>query len=111
MPVGEVVCNAHNQIQTNIHTALPPKNGAKKSKNKSKVKDPKKLKVKDPELQRLSNEAHLADWILVVSSLLQWHQWMKQSTISKAQVTKSHCAVQWLMRQMASVSPSEWNGQ
>ncbi|KAI2489948.1 hypothetical protein MHU86_24629 [Fragilaria crotonensis] len=84
---------------------LPPKNGAKKSKNKSKVKDPKKLKVKDPELQRLSNEAHLADWILVVSSLLQWHQWMKQSTISKAQVTKSHCAVQWLMRQMASVSP------
>jgi hypothetical protein len=57
----------------------PPKNGAKKSKNKSKVKDPKKLKVKDPELQRLSNEAHLADWILVVSSLLQWHQWMKCS--------------------------------
>ena len=30
---------------------------------------------------------------------------MKQSTIPKAQVTKSHCAVQWLMRQIAGVSP------
>jgi hypothetical protein len=40
-----------------------------------------------------------------VSSLLQWHQWMKQPTIAKSQVRKSHFAVQWLMRQFAQVSP------
>ena len=67
-----------------------------------------KMKASDdvpPEVQLLSNEKHIADWILVVSSLLQWHQWMKQSSIPKSKVRKSQLAVQWLMRKVAEVSP------
>ncbi len=33
----------------------------------------KKQKGATPEVQRLSNEIHIQDWILVVLSLLQWH--------------------------------------
>jgi hypothetical protein len=58
-----------------------------------------------PEEQRLQNEAHISDWILVVSSLLTWHPWMKQPTIAKKQIKGSHVAVQWLMRLMATVTP------
>jgi hypothetical protein len=58
-----------------------------------------------PEEQRLRNEAHVSDWILVISSLLTWHQWMKQPTIAKKQVKASHVAVQWLMRLVATVAP------
>jgi hypothetical protein len=65
----------------------------------------KKRKDATPEEQRLSNDAHIQDWILVVSSLLQWHQWMKQPTIAKQQVKSSHLAVQWLMRLTATVAP------
>jgi hypothetical protein len=65
----------------------------------------KKRKGATPEEQRLSNELHIQDWILVVSSLLQWHQWMKQPTIAKEQVKNSHLATQWLIRQVAKVSP------
>jgi Plavaka transposase len=68
-------------------------------------KKSKKLQGNNPGLQRLSNAAHIEDWKLIVSSLLQWHQWMKQPTISKSQVRKSHCAVQWLMRQVGRVAP------
>ena len=68
-------------------------------------KKSRKSKDNYPELQRLHNEAHIADWILVVSSLLQWHQWMKQPSIPKAQVKKSHSGIQWLIRQIARVSP------
>ncbi len=71
----------------------------------SHSKKSKKLKGSGSGLQRLQNVKHIEDWILIVSSLLQWHQWMKQSIISKAQVRKSHCAVQWLMRQVARVAP------
>ncbi len=46
--------------------------------------------------QRLRNEKHIGDWILVVSFLLTWYQWMKQPTISKKQVKGSHSAVQCL---------------
>ena len=60
-----------------------------------------------PELPKLSSDKHVADWILVVSSLLQWHQWMNQLTIAKAQVRKSEFAVQWLVRQVAQVSPRQ----
>jgi hypothetical protein len=55
----------------------------------------KKRKAEDE--QRLRNEKHVADWILVVSSLLTWFQWMKQPTILKRQVKGSHAAVQWLI--------------
>ena len=64
-----------------------------------------KQKAAVPEEQKLRNEAHISDWILVVSSLLTWHQWMKQPTISKKQIKGSHAAVQWLMRLMATVAP------
>ena len=64
-----------------------------------------KRKAAAPEEQRLRNEAHVTDWILVVSSLLTWHQWMKQPTIAKKQVKGSHGAVQWLMRLVAQVAP------
>jgi hypothetical protein len=64
-----------------------------------------KQNVVAPEEQRLRNEAHIFDWILVVSSLLTWHQWMKQPTIAKKQIKGSHVAMQWLMRLMATVAP------
>ena len=41
----------------------------------------------------------------MVSSLLQWLQWMKQGKIPKSQVKKSHYAVKWLMGSMKRISP------
>jgi hypothetical protein len=64
-------------------------------------KDPRKG-VDD---QRLCYSNHIQDWIVVVSSLLVWHQWMKQPTIPKKMVRRSHVAVQWLMRFVAEVAP------
>jgi hypothetical protein len=62
--------------------------------------------INKEEMPPLSNHEHVSDWILIVSSLLEWHQWMKQSTIAKSQVQKSNFAVyQWLMRHVAAVSP------
>ena len=55
--------------------------------------------------QRLCYENHVDDWIIVVTALLVWHQWMKQATISKKMVKRSHPAVMWLMRVVAEVSP------
>ena len=46
----------------------------------------KKRKGETPEEQRLRNKLHIQDWILAVSLLLQWHQWMKQPTLAKEQV-------------------------
>jgi hypothetical protein len=40
-----------------------------------------------------------------VSSLLAWHQWMKQPTISKKLVRRSHACMQWLMQSVAEVAP------
>ena len=68
---------------------------------------PTRKVAEHPRLKVLRNPNHVSDWILVVSSLLQWHQWMKQSVISKSQVTRSHLAVQWLMRRVAAVSPRQ----
>ena len=64
-------------------------------------KDPKKG-VDD---QRLCYSNHVRDWKVVVSSLLVWHQWMKQPTIPKKMVRRSHAAVQWLVRFVAEVAP------
>jgi hypothetical protein len=55
--------------------------------------------------QRFRYENHIQDWIDVVSSLLAWHQWMKQPTISKKLVRRSHACMQWLMRSVAEVAP------
>ena len=55
--------------------------------------------------QRLRYENHVDDWIDVVTALLVWHQWMKQPSMSKKMVKRSHSAVQWLMRVVAEVTP------
>jgi hypothetical protein len=55
--------------------------------------------------QRFCHKNHIQDWIDVVSSLLAWHQWMKQPTISKKLVRRSHACMQWLMRSVAEVAP------
>jgi hypothetical protein len=55
--------------------------------------------------QRLGYENHVLDWTNVVTALLVWHQWMKQPTISKKMVKRSHATVQWLMRYVAEVAP------
>ena len=65
----------------------------------------KKRKASEEGEQKFRNEKHLTDWKLVVQSLLMWHQWMKQPSISKTQVKRSHAGVKWLMRQVATVSP------
>lgn len=66
----------------------------------------KKRKVVTPgDEQRLRNEAHIADWELVVKCLLTWFQWMKQPKITTQQVRRSHKAIQWLMRVIADVAP------
>ena len=64
---------------------------------------------KDPQKgvddQRLCHSNHIKDWIVVVSSLLVWHQLVKQPTIPKKMVRRSHVAMQWLMRFVAKVAP------
>ncbi|KAI2512006.1 hypothetical protein MHU86_2294 [Fragilaria crotonensis] len=64
---------------------------------------------KEPRLgvpdQRLRYENHVTDWIDIVTALLVWHQWMKQPSIPKKMVKRSHVAVQWLMRVVAEVAP------
>ncbi len=55
--------------------------------------------------QRLCNEKDIRDWILVVTLLLTWYQWMKEPTITMKHVKCSHAAVQWLMRFIATVAP------
>ena len=42
---------------------------------------------------------------MVTSTLLEWHQWMKQLCMSKSQVPKSQRAAQWLMQRVSEVSP------
>ena len=55
--------------------------------------------------QRLRFANHVDDWTTVVTALIVWHQWMKQLTIPKKMVKRSHLAVQWLMRVVAEVTP------
>jgi hypothetical protein len=55
--------------------------------------------------QRLFYSNHIRDWIVVVSSLLVWHLWIKQPTIPKKMVRRSHVAVQWLVWFVSKVAP------
>ncbi len=55
--------------------------------------------------RRFCYENHIQDWIGVVTSLLVWHQWIKQPTISKKMVKPSHICMQWLMHIVAEVAP------
>ena len=79
----------------------------KASKTKSKGKGKAKKSIPTKPHHNLCFESHVTDWILAVSSLLQWHQWMKQPNIRRAQVKKSRHAVQWLTRHVASVCPRQ----
>jgi hypothetical protein len=55
----------------------------------------------------LGNEAHITDWITLLSSLLQWHEWLKQEEIEVRLVKKSTKAIKWLMSLMKTVAPRE----
>ena len=81
------------------------KSNAKKGASKGKAKAKKSISTKPH--HNLRFKSHVTDWILAVSSLLQWHQWMKQPKIRRAQVEKSRFAVQWLMRHVANVCPRQ----
>ena len=80
-----------------------PEGKAKKKKAKSKAT---KSIPTHPD-HNLRFECHVSDWILAVSSLLQWHQWMKQPEMPRHQVVKSKYAVQWLMRNVANICPRQ----
>jgi hypothetical protein len=56
-------------------------------------------------LWRLGNENLIADWKILLSSLLEWHEWLKKPIISRDSVRKSGEAVCWLMRWMKKVAP------
>jgi hypothetical protein len=56
-------------------------------------------------LWRLGNEDLIADWKILLSSLLKWHEWLKKPIISRDSARKSGKAVCWLMRWMKKVAP------
>ena len=92
-----------------IFTSPSLKKKPKKKPNKKPKKKSKQTSVDTDMItvdeRKFCYEDHISDWILVVSSLLQWHQWMKQPTIRRHQVERSQYAVQWLMRLVADVAP------
>jgi hypothetical protein len=68
----------------------------------------KSLAMVEPNTRKnegLGNKAHITDWVLLLSSLLQWHEWLKQDTISKASIRRSRPAVRWLLRQFKFIAP------
>jgi hypothetical protein len=54
---------------------------------------------------RLGDINRIKDWKLLVSSLLQWHEWLKKPFISRESARKSGKATSWLMRTMKTVAP------
>jgi hypothetical protein len=76
-------------------------------KKAARKKDDDDSSSSDDELPPLSDDKHVSDWTLVVSSHLQWHQWMKQPEMPRHQVVKSKYAVQWLMRNVANICPRQ----
>ena len=80
----------------------------KAKKLKAEVEDGDPPAPPEPEVKYLCQDRHVVYWILMVSSLLQWLQWMKQGTIPRSKVRQSHSDnVQWLMQSMANISPHE----
>ena len=53
----------------------------------------------------LSNPDFVEDWKMFLSSLLEWHAWLKQSRISRLSVSRSGLAVSSLMRSLKFVAP------
>jgi hypothetical protein len=56
-------------------------------------------------LGRLGNDHFIDDWKTLLSSLLEWHEWLKKPVISRDSARKSGDAVCWLMRWMKKVAP------
>ena len=63
------------------------------------------VKYVPPPLPKLGCPKHIADWIHIVSCLLQWHQWMKQPTMRRSRVTRLATGVRWLIRNVANICP------
>jgi hypothetical protein len=53
----------------------------------------------------LSNPDFVKDWKMFLSSLLEWHAWLKQSCISHLSVSRSGFAVSSLMQSLKFVAP------
>jgi hypothetical protein len=51
------------------------------------------------------NDLFIADWKLLLSSLLEWWAWMKQPQISRRHVKRSAYATSYLLRLMKTVAP------
>jgi hypothetical protein len=64
-------------------------------------------KAKNKKEGGMGNEAHITDWITLLSSLLQWHEWLKQEEMEVRLVKKSTKAIKWLMSLMKTVAPRE----
>ena len=56
---------------------------------------------------KFGNDIHIADWILLLESLLQWHQWLKKPTMSKFVVMRSSKTMRWLMRKFQNIAHRE----
>ena len=56
---------------------------------------------------KLGDPQHVADWILLLESLLQWHQWLKEPNMTKKIVRRSVKSLQWLMRLFQKVAPRD----
>ena len=56
---------------------------------------------------KLGNSQHIADWIMLLESLLQWHQWLKEPTMTKFVVSRSKKTMRWLMRHFQKIAPRE----
>ncbi|KAI2508835.1 hypothetical protein MHU86_5569 [Fragilaria crotonensis] len=75
--------------------------------NDAAMHDAKQEEVKyvPPPLPKLGCPKHTADWIHIISCLLQWHQWMKQPTIRRSHVIRLATGVRWLIRNVANICP------
>jgi hypothetical protein len=62
------------------------------------------LKVSDKD-KALSHPGFVKDWRTLVSSLLEWHAWLKQPEIRRTSVVKSVYATSHLMRLLRYVAP------
>ena len=62
-------------------------------------------KKQDAHDKTLSNPAWVEDWKTLLSSLLEWHAWLKQPEIRRTSVAKSVYATSRLMRFLKFVAP------
>jgi len=53
----------------------------------------------------VGNPNHVNDWKMLLVSLLQWYEWLKQPILNKTMVKRSVKATSWLMRRMKKVAP------